>query len=99
MSEPAAFMTLEQLSSFSGQVMIVMMLTQAVKSAVPTILVYPLRLVAVVCGVALHGMLVWRADMPLVAYVLAFVNGLIVAMVAMKSAEMIKGSSETSEKE
>jgi hypothetical protein len=91
MDEPTAFLSLETLRSLAGQVMVVMMVTQAVKSAAPRLNVYFLRMAAVLTGIAVHGALVWQAGMPPAAYLLALANGTLVALSAMKSSEMLKG--------
>lgn len=89
--EPSTFLTLDTLTTLAGQVLVVVMITQAVKSAVPTLTIYWLRLVAVVVGIALHGTLVWQAGMPMSAYVLALANGTLVALSGMKAVELVKG--------
>jgi len=89
--EPTAFLTLEVLRSLAGQVMAVMMVTQVVKAAAPALSTYTLRLVCVVTGIVVHGVLVWQAGMAPAGYVLALANGALVAMSAMKAAELIKG--------
>ena len=89
--EPSAFITLDTLKTLAGQVLAVGMLTQAVKSAVPTLSTYWLRLVCVTGGIALQGVLSWQAGMGAAAYALAAINGALVATSAMKMAELIKG--------
>lgn len=89
--EPTVFLTVEALNTIAGQTMVVGMVTQAVKSFVPTLTIYRIRAVAIVSGIAIHSGLVWKAGMDMDAYILALVNGILVAMSAMKMAEMIKG--------
>ena len=89
--EPSAFLTLDTLKTLAGQVLAVGMLTQAVKSAVPTLSTYLLRLVCVAAGIALQGVLSWHAGMGAPAYALATFNGMLVATSAMKLAELVKG--------
>lgn len=91
MDAPSTFLTLDTLKTLAGQVLVVIMLTQVVKSAWATINIYVLRLVAVVSGIAVHTVLVWTAGMPPSAYVLALANGALVGMTAMKAAELVKG--------
>lgn len=92
MEEPTAFMTLETLKTLMGQVTAVVLVTQAVKSAVPRLTNYWIRLVAVAVGIGVQLGLSWQSQMPPEAWVLASLNGTLVAMVAMKSAEFLKGS-------
>ena len=93
MEEPTAFMTLETLKTLMGQVTAVVLATQAVKSAVPRLANYWIRLVAVMVGIGVQLGLGWQSEMPPSSWVLASLNGTLVAMVAMKSAEFLKGSS------
>ena len=88
--EPSAFITLDTLKTLAGQVLAVGMLTQAVKSAVPTLSTYWLRLVCVAGGIALQGVLSWHAGMGAPAYALSAINGAMVALTAMKGAEFLK---------
>lgn len=89
--EPDTFLTLDTLKTLAGQVLVVGMITQAAKAALPWMDTYWLRLVAVAAGVAVHGLLVWQAGMPPAAYVLALANGTMVSLAAMKGAELVKG--------
>lgn len=91
MDAPATFLTIETLRTLAGQVLVVVMLTQAVKSAWSTVNIYVLRLVAVVSGIIVHAALAWSAGMPLSSYMLALANGALVGMTAMKAAELVKG--------
>lgn len=86
-----AFMTLEMLRSFSGQVAAVLLVTQLCKSAVPALATYWLRFVAVGTGILVHGMMAWSAGWTPPMYLLGVMNGVVVAMAAMKAAELIKG--------
>lgn len=91
MDTPSTFLTLETLRTLAGQVLVVVMLTQLVKATAPTIATYWLRTTAVVNGIVVHFAVVWTRDLPLSGYALAFANGVLVAMVAMKAAELVKG--------
>lgn len=89
--EPDTFLTLDTLRTLAGQVLAVGMITQAVKASVPGLATYWIRLVAIGAGIAVHGALVWTAGMGPGAYALALANGTLVAMAAMKAAELLKG--------
>ena len=89
--EPGAFITLDTLKTLAGQVLAVGMVTQAVRSAAPTLSTYTLRLVCVTTAIALQGILSWHAGMGAPAYALAVLNGAMVALSAMKAAEFVKG--------
>lgn len=89
--EPTTFMTLDTLKTLMGQVTAVVLVTQMVKSAAPDLSNYLLRLVAVLTGIVVHLGLVWQSGMPPAAWVLGTLNGTMVAMAAMKAAELIKG--------
>lgn len=91
MDAPDTFLTLDTLRTLAGQVLVVGMITQAVKASVPALATYWIRLVAIGAGVGLHGALVWTAGMGPGAYALALANGTLVAMAAMKAAELLKG--------
>lgn len=90
--EPSTFLTLDTLKTLAGQLLAIGMVTQMVKATVPAISVYGLRAVAVGIGIALHAALVWHSGMDASAYVLAFVNGTLVAVAAMKAVELVKGN-------
>lgn len=90
MTEPSTFLTMETLRTLAGQVLVVGMVTQVVRSAVPELSTYCLRAVAVAAGILLHGVLAWQAGMPVSSYVLAFANGAAVALTAMKAVELVK---------
>lgn len=94
MDLPTAFFTLDQLQTLMGQVTVVILMTQLVKSAVPRLPTYYLRLVAVISAIAIQVGLVAVGGGPLSAYALAPINGAMVALSAMKAAELIKGDTE-----
>jgi len=86
------FITFEQLTTFPTQVYAVLLITQAVKALRPQIGTYWLRFTAFFVGIdvalavtLLAGAWTWQA------LLLAPMNGLIVALTAMKTAEFIKG--------
>jgi hypothetical protein len=91
MEGPTAFITIDALKTFAGQVVAVVMLTQVVKSSWPRISTYLLRSTAVTIAIGIHSALVWHSGLPISGYVLALLNGAAVAMAAMKGAELIKG--------
>lgn len=91
MDGPDTFLTLDTLRTLAGQVLVVGMITQAVKASVPWLATYWIRLVAIGAGIGLHVALVWTAGMGPGAYALALANGTLVAMAAMKAAELLKG--------
>lgn len=90
MDQPSTFMTLDTIRTLAGQVLVVGMVTQAVRAALPTLSTYWIRGAAIGVGVILHGALVWQAGMPVSAYVLALANGGFVALTAMKAVELLK---------
>ena len=92
--EPTSFITLDTLKTMAGQVLAVVMFTQMVKSTWPTLSTYDLRAIAVMVGIALHGALQWHAGLPLSGYALTLMNGIGVALAAMKAAELIKGEAK-----
>lgn len=91
---PSEFFTLAELKGFAGQVMVVVMLTQVVKSAVPTLTIYWIRLVAICTGVGLQVGLAAILGGGWASYLLAPINGALVAFSAMKAAEFLKGSKD-----
>ena len=92
--EPSVFLTLETLKTLAGQVMAVGMVTQVVKASFPILSTYLLRLSCVVTAIVLHLVLVWQSGMTISAYALASLNGVLIAMSAMKAAELVKGEKE-----
>lgn len=87
------FITVDQLKTFPGQLLAVLFLVQAVKATVPKIPTYWLRLASVVAaiGVNLSVSVYMGAGGWLATYLMAPLNGLVVALAAMKSSELIKG--------
>ena len=87
----STFLTLDVLKTPLGQVTAVVLITQVVRASARSVSTYMLRLVAVATGIAIHAGLVWQASAGPSAYVLAIANGALVAVTAMKTAELIKG--------
>lgn len=88
---PSAFMTTETLKTLAGQVAVVLMATQVVRSALPWVSTYWLRLIASVAGIAVHAAVAPPWGGGPTTYVLTLVNGTVVALAAMKVAETLKG--------
>ena len=87
------FITFEQLRTFAGQLLVVTMIAQAIKSSYPAISTYLLRLSVILAamGVNVAVAISMGATLWISTYLLAPVNGLMVALAAMKAAELIKG--------
>lgn len=87
------FITIDQLKSFAGQLLVVTAIVQAIKASYPTISTYLLRLSAVLAaiGVNIAMALYLGGGGWLATYLLAPLNGLLVALASMKSVELIKG--------
>ena len=90
---PDTFLTIATLKSLAGQVGAVLLLTQVAKQAWPTLPTYYLRLIAVGTAIVIHGVLNWHAGMFADDYILSGLNGMLVALTAMKAAEFLKGNS------
>lgn len=102
--DPNAFVTFDQLKTFMGQLAAVLIVGQALRAAMPTITTYALRLTVIgsatflniiigLLDAALVGGLGW-VDLGMI-FLMAPLNGLIVALAAMKAAEFVKGSAST----
>lgn len=89
--EPNAFMDLDTLKTLAGQVLAVGMVTQMVKASVPNLSTYLVRLTSISIAIVLHIILVWQSEMRASEYMLAILNGTLVAMLAQKGAEYLKG--------
>jgi hypothetical protein len=85
------FMTAQYLATMAGQVYVVLLVTQAVRAAAPTLSTYYLRMAAMLAGVGFHAGMAWVPTWRLADYIVAAVNGVAVAFTAMKTAELIKG--------
>lgn len=91
MEDFSAFLTLEQLKTFAGQVAIVLTATRMVSSIVPRAPWIRLRVAAVLFGIVVHGAITWEPGLWLdpSLVLLTVVNGTIIALVAMKTAETL----------
>ena len=85
------FVTLSTLKTLAGQVGVVLVVTQGFKMLTPESIDVWNRCVAIIIGIAIQLLLVAADGSDPTHYFLAFVNGLLVALTAMKGAEMIKG--------
>ena len=87
------FITFDQLKTFAGQLFAVTAIGQVVKSSYPAISTYLLRAVvlAAAIGVNVGVALSLGAGGWLSTYLMAPLNGLMVALAAMKASELIKG--------
>ena len=92
------FITVETLKSFTGQVMVIVLVTQLVKELSRGHLSDSLKWVAVVVGVGTQ-FVVNVLDGPVLKGMLIAINGMIVAIVAMKGADMLKEKREEKPKE
>lgn len=100
--DPNAFVTFDQLKSFTGQIAAVLAIGQTIWAAWPGLSTYRLRLAVVLSAVCLNAIVgaldativnawAWR-DFGMIA-LMAPVNGLVVALAAMKVAEFLKSAS------
>ena len=87
------FMTFDQLKTFAGQLLVVTAIAQALKSSYPTISTYLLRLAVVLAAIGVNVAVAVSVGAGgwLSTYLLAPINGLMVALAAMKASELIKG--------
>lgn len=91
------FITIDQLKTFAGQLLVVTAIIQAVKASYPTISTYLLRLSAILAAIGVNiavGVYLGAGGW-LATYLLAPMNGLFVALAAMKATELIKNKAET----
>lgn len=94
MDTPTAFITAETLRTLAGQVMAVIIVVRIVKAALPDASTYWLRASAILSGITVHELAVWQRGMPAIDYALAGVNGMLVALTAMKCVEMLRQTDE-----
>ena len=85
------FVTLDTLKTLAGQVGVVLVVTQGFKMLTPESVDIWNRCVAIGVGITIQLLLVATNGSDPAHYFLASVNGLLVALTAMKGAEMIKG--------
>ena len=92
------FITFDQLKTFAGQLFVVTAIGQTIKSAYPAISTYLLRAAVVVAAIGVNvGVAVSLGGSGwLSTYLLAPINGLMVALAAMQAAQLIKGDKNDS---
>jgi hypothetical protein len=88
------FVTAAYLATMAGQASIVLMFTQVIRNAAPALDTYYLRMSVFALALIVHGVMIsWRVGMTLPEYLMFVVDSFTVALVAMKTAEFVKGAS------
>lgn len=93
--EFTTFLTLETLKTFAGQVLAVVIFTQLLKEIKREWFEAYLRHVALAVALWIQGVMLYsNGGFGLLSISLAVLNGTIIALVAMKGAEMVKGGKD-----